>query len=87
MNLLQTSSEDAGPSPQARTTKGPTEESASAWTPSLPPVTTSFSKEEEEEEEGDKIMAELQVCGPGDCLWLPALPTWDSGCVCHRFIS
>uniref|UniRef100_A0A8C3VVN1 KIAA1217 n=1 Tax=Catagonus wagneri TaxID=51154 RepID=A0A8C3VVN1_9CETA len=57
----KTSSEDAGPSPQARATKGPTEEPASAWTPSPPPVTTSFSKEEEEEEEGDKIMAELQA--------------------------
>ncbi|XP_047598810.1 sickle tail protein homolog isoform X17 [Lutra lutra] len=54
------SSEDAGPSPQARATKCPTEEPASAWTPSPPPVTTSSSKDEEEEEEGDKIMAELQ---------------------------
>ncbi|XP_032205530.1 sickle tail protein homolog isoform X16 [Mustela erminea] len=54
------SSEDAGPSPQARATKCPTEEPASAWTPSPPPVTTSCSKDEEEEEEGDKIMAELQ---------------------------
>ncbi|XP_059260161.1 sickle tail protein homolog isoform X12 [Mustela nigripes] len=54
------SSEDAGPSPQARATKCPTEEPASAWTPSSPPVTTSCSKDEEEEEEGDKIMAELQ---------------------------
>ncbi|XP_047598809.1 sickle tail protein homolog isoform X16 [Lutra lutra] len=55
------SSEDAGPSPQARATKCPTEEPASAWTPSPPPVTTSSSKDEEEEEEGDKIMAELQA--------------------------
>ncbi|XP_059039898.1 sickle tail protein homolog isoform X6 [Mustela lutreola] len=55
------SSEDAGPSPQARATKCPTEEPASAWTPSSPPVTTSCSKDEEEEEEGDKIMAELQA--------------------------
>ncbi|XP_032205529.1 sickle tail protein homolog isoform X15 [Mustela erminea] len=55
------SSEDAGPSPQARATKCPTEEPASAWTPSPPPVTTSCSKDEEEEEEGDKIMAELQA--------------------------
>ncbi|XP_054448691.1 sickle tail protein homolog isoform X19 [Pteronotus mesoamericanus] len=47
------SSEDAGPSPQARATKCPTEEPASAWTCS--------SKDEEEEEEGDKIMAELQA--------------------------
>ncbi|XP_045869784.1 sickle tail protein homolog isoform X15 [Meles meles] len=54
------SSEDAGPSPQARATKCLTEEPASAWTPSPPPVTTSSSKDEEEEEEGDKIMAELQ---------------------------
>ncbi|KAK2502961.1 hypothetical protein MC885_014319 [Smutsia gigantea] len=55
------SSEDAAPSPQARATKGPTEELASAWTPSPPPVIASSSKEEEEEEEGDKIMAELQA--------------------------
>ncbi|XP_045869769.1 sickle tail protein homolog isoform X5 [Meles meles] len=55
------SSEDAGPSPQARATKCLTEEPASAWTPSPPPVTTSSSKDEEEEEEGDKIMAELQA--------------------------
>uniref|UniRef100_A0A7N5K767 KIAA1217 n=1 Tax=Ailuropoda melanoleuca TaxID=9646 RepID=A0A7N5K767_AILME len=55
------SSEDAGPSPQARATKYPTEEPASAWTPPPPPVTTSSSKDEEEEEEGDKIMAELQA--------------------------
>ncbi|XP_039088965.1 sickle tail protein homolog isoform X12 [Hyaena hyaena] len=55
----KTSSEEAGPSPQARATKCPTEEPASTWTPSSPPVTTS-SKDEEEEEEGDKIMAELQ---------------------------
>ncbi|XP_045318860.1 sickle tail protein homolog isoform X18 [Leopardus geoffroyi] len=54
------SSEDAGPSPQARATKCPTEELASAWTPSPPPVATASSKDEEEEEEGDKIMAELQ---------------------------
>ncbi|XP_049737782.1 sickle tail protein homolog isoform X4 [Elephas maximus indicus] len=57
------SSEDAGPAPQARTTKCPTEEPTSAWTQAPPPVTTSSSKdeEEEEEEEGDKIMAELQA--------------------------
>uniref|UniRef100_A0A8C0LUL1 KIAA1217 n=1 Tax=Canis lupus dingo TaxID=286419 RepID=A0A8C0LUL1_CANLU len=55
------SSDDAGPSPQARATKCPTEEPASAWTPSPPPVATSSSKDEEEEEEGDKIMAELQA--------------------------
>uniref|UniRef100_A0A452VMQ4 KIAA1217 ortholog n=1 Tax=Ursus maritimus TaxID=29073 RepID=A0A452VMQ4_URSMA len=55
------SSEDAGPSPQARATKCPTEEPATAWTPPPPPVTTSSSKDEEEEEEGDKIMAELQA--------------------------
>ncbi|XP_045318844.1 sickle tail protein homolog isoform X5 [Leopardus geoffroyi] len=55
------SSEDAGPSPQARATKCPTEELASAWTPSPPPVATASSKDEEEEEEGDKIMAELQA--------------------------
>ncbi|XP_026929460.1 sickle tail protein homolog isoform X16 [Acinonyx jubatus] len=54
------SSEDAGPSPQARATKCPTEEVASTWAPSPPPVATSSSKDEEEEEEGDKIMAELQ---------------------------
>ncbi|XP_019523878.1 PREDICTED: sickle tail protein homolog isoform X15 [Hipposideros armiger] len=54
------SSEDAGLSPQARATKCPTEEPASAWTPSPPPVATCSSKDEEEEEEGDKIMAELQ---------------------------
>ncbi|XP_061034717.1 sickle tail protein homolog isoform X13 [Eubalaena glacialis] len=53
------SSEDAGPSLQARATKCPAEEPASAWAPSPPPVTTSSSKDEEEEE-GDKIMAELQ---------------------------
>ncbi|XP_058388560.1 sickle tail protein homolog isoform X7 [Diceros bicornis minor] len=58
--IAKASSEDAGPSPQARVTKCPTEEPASAWTPSPPPVTTSSSKDEEEEEEGDKIMAELQ---------------------------
>ncbi|XP_019523877.1 PREDICTED: sickle tail protein homolog isoform X14 [Hipposideros armiger] len=55
------SSEDAGLSPQARATKCPTEEPASAWTPSPPPVATCSSKDEEEEEEGDKIMAELQA--------------------------
>ncbi|XP_026929459.1 sickle tail protein homolog isoform X15 [Acinonyx jubatus] len=55
------SSEDAGPSPQARATKCPTEEVASTWAPSPPPVATSSSKDEEEEEEGDKIMAELQA--------------------------
>nr|XP_019609753.1 PREDICTED: sickle tail protein homolog isoform X18 [Rhinolophus sinicus] len=54
------SSEDAGPSPHARATKCPSEEPASAWTPSPPPVTTCSAKDEEEEEEGDKIMAELQ---------------------------
>ncbi|XP_058388556.1 sickle tail protein homolog isoform X4 [Diceros bicornis minor] len=59
--IAKASSEDAGPSPQARVTKCPTEEPASAWTPSPPPVTTSSSKDEEEEEEGDKIMAELQA--------------------------
>ncbi|XP_032476938.1 sickle tail protein homolog isoform X13 [Phocoena sinus] len=53
------SSEDAGPSLQARATKCPAEEPASAWAPSPPPVTTSSFKDEEEEE-GDKIMAELQ---------------------------
>ncbi|XP_024621769.1 sickle tail protein homolog isoform X10 [Neophocaena asiaeorientalis asiaeorientalis] len=53
------SSEDAGPSLQARATKCPAEEPASAWAPSPPPVTTSSLKDEEEEE-GDKIMAELQ---------------------------
>ncbi|XP_044082842.1 sickle tail protein homolog isoform X9 [Neovison vison] len=58
--IAKASSEDAGPSPQARATKCPTEEPASAWTSSPPPVTTSSSKDEEEEEEGDKIMAELQ---------------------------
>ncbi|XP_032476912.1 sickle tail protein homolog isoform X4 [Phocoena sinus] len=54
------SSEDAGPSLQARATKCPAEEPASAWAPSPPPVTTSSFKDEEEEE-GDKIMAELQA--------------------------
>ncbi|XP_024621749.1 sickle tail protein homolog isoform X8 [Neophocaena asiaeorientalis asiaeorientalis] len=54
------SSEDAGPSLQARATKCPAEEPASAWAPSPPPVTTSSLKDEEEEE-GDKIMAELQA--------------------------
>ncbi|XP_043739183.1 sickle tail protein homolog isoform X19 [Cervus elaphus] len=53
------SSEDAGPSPQARATKCPAEEPVTAWAPSPPPVTAS-AKEEEEEEDGDKIMAELQ---------------------------
>ncbi|XP_040104466.1 sickle tail protein homolog isoform X14 [Oryx dammah] len=52
-------SEDAGPSPQARAAKCPAEEPASAWATSPPPVTA--SAEEEEEEEGDKIMAELQA--------------------------
>ncbi|XP_023367211.1 sickle tail protein homolog isoform X6 [Otolemur garnettii] len=55
------SSEDAGPSPQTRASKGPAEEPASAWTSSPPPVTTSSKNEEEEEEEGEKIMAELQA--------------------------
>ncbi|XP_014639101.1 PREDICTED: sickle tail protein homolog isoform X11 [Ceratotherium simum simum] len=59
--IAKASSEDAGASPQARVTKCPTEEPASAWTPSPPPVTTSSLKDEEEEEEGDKIMAELQA--------------------------
>ncbi|XP_043739167.1 sickle tail protein homolog isoform X8 [Cervus elaphus] len=54
------SSEDAGPSPQARATKCPAEEPVTAWAPSPPPVTAS-AKEEEEEEDGDKIMAELQA--------------------------
>ncbi|KAM6161857.1 sickle tail protein homolog isoform 8-T8 [Erethizon dorsatum] len=55
------SGEDAGPSPQSRATKYPTEEPAAAWTPAPPPVITSSSKgDEEEEEEGEKIMAELQ---------------------------
>nr|XP_030693026.1 sickle tail protein homolog isoform X9 [Globicephala melas] len=53
------SSEDAGPSLQARATKCPAEEPASAWAPSPPPVTSSLK--DEEEEEGDKIMAELQA--------------------------
>ncbi|XP_074181023.1 sickle tail protein homolog isoform X16 [Rhinolophus sinicus] len=57
---VKASSEDAGPSPHARATKCPSEEPASAWTPSPPPVTTCSAKDEEEEEEGDKIMAELQ---------------------------
>ncbi|XP_013823902.2 PREDICTED: sickle tail protein homolog isoform X13 [Capra hircus] len=52
-------SEDAGPSPQARAAKCPAEEPASAWAPSPAPITAS-AKDEEEEEEGDKIMAELQ---------------------------
>ncbi|KAM7156666.1 sickle tail protein homolog isoform 16-T19 [Molossus nigricans] len=55
------SSEDAGPSLQARATKCPPEAPAPAWTPSPPPVTTCSSKDEDEEEEGDKIMAELQA--------------------------
>ncbi|XP_054581713.1 sickle tail protein homolog isoform X3 [Eptesicus fuscus] len=59
--ITKVSSEDAGPSLQARATKCPAEEPASAWTPSPPPVTTCSSKDEEEEEEGDKIMAELQA--------------------------
>ncbi|XP_036084023.1 sickle tail protein homolog isoform X12 [Rousettus aegyptiacus] len=60
-STTKASSEDAGPSPPARATRCPTEEPASAWTPSPPPVTTCSSKDEEEEEEGDKIMAELQA--------------------------
>ncbi|XP_015441111.1 sickle tail protein homolog isoform X9 [Pteropus alecto] len=61
-STTKASSEDAGPSPQARATRCPTEEPASAWTPSPPPVpATCSSKDEEEEEEGDKIMAELQA--------------------------
>ncbi|XP_068843735.1 sickle tail protein homolog isoform X6 [Capricornis sumatraensis] len=54
-------SEDAGPSPQARAAKCPAEEPASAWAPSPAPITASAKEEEEEEEEGDKIMAELQA--------------------------
>ncbi|KAM7322436.1 hypothetical protein ACRRTK_017941 [Alexandromys fortis] len=60
--VSKVSSEDPGPVPQTRATKCPTEEPASAWAPSSPPVPTSSTKdEEEEEEEGDKIMAELQA--------------------------
>ncbi|XP_073085197.1 sickle tail protein homolog isoform X13 [Manis javanica] len=59
--VAKASSEDAGPSSQARATKCPAEEPASAWTPPPPPVIASSSKDEEEEEEGDKIMAELQA--------------------------
>ncbi|XP_076428727.1 sickle tail protein homolog isoform X26 [Peromyscus maniculatus bairdii] len=59
-SMSKVSSEDPGPTPQARATKCPTEEPASAWAPSPPPVPPSSSKDEEEEEEGDKIMAELQ---------------------------
>ncbi|CAK6432820.1 unnamed protein product [Pipistrellus nathusii] len=59
--ITKVSSEDAGPSLQARATKCPAEETASSWTPSPTPVTTCSSKDEEEEEEGDKIMAELQA--------------------------
>ncbi|XP_012870215.1 PREDICTED: sickle tail protein homolog isoform X4 [Dipodomys ordii] len=56
------SSDDAGASPHTRATKCPTEEPASAWANSHPPVPTASSKDEEEdEEEGDKIMAELQA--------------------------
>ncbi|XP_077009990.1 sickle tail protein homolog isoform X17 [Tamandua tetradactyla] len=56
------SSEDAGPTPQARATKCATEEPAPAWTQTTPPVTTSSKDDEDdEEEEGDKIMAELQA--------------------------
>ncbi|XP_012586752.1 PREDICTED: sickle tail protein homolog isoform X2 [Condylura cristata] len=58
--IAKASSEDAGPSPQARTIKCPAEEPASAWASSPPPVVTS-SKDEDEEEEGEKIMAELQA--------------------------
>ncbi|XP_052507290.1 sickle tail protein homolog isoform X3 [Budorcas taxicolor] len=55
-------SEDAGPSPQARAAKCPAEEPASAWALSPAPITASAKEEEEEEEEeGDKIMAELQA--------------------------
>uniref|UniRef100_A0A286XIV8 KIAA1217 n=1 Tax=Cavia porcellus TaxID=10141 RepID=A0A286XIV8_CAVPO len=55
------SGDDAGPSPQSRATKCPTEEPTASWTPTPPPVITASSKgDEEEEEEGDKIMAELQ---------------------------
>ncbi|XP_028747829.1 sickle tail protein homolog isoform X16 [Peromyscus leucopus] len=60
-SMSKVSSEDPGPTPQARATKCPTEEPASAWAPSPPPVPPSSSKDEEEEEEGDKIMAELQA--------------------------
>ncbi|XP_058153817.1 sickle tail protein homolog isoform X4 [Dasypus novemcinctus] len=55
------SSEETGPTSQARATKCPTEELAPAWPQATPPVTTSSKDEEEEEEEGDKIMAELQA--------------------------
>uniref|UniRef100_H0V173 KIAA1217 n=1 Tax=Cavia porcellus TaxID=10141 RepID=H0V173_CAVPO len=56
------SGDDAGPSPQSRATKCPTEEPTASWTPTPPPVITASSKgDEEEEEEGDKIMAELQA--------------------------
>ncbi|XP_063094621.1 sickle tail protein homolog isoform X22 [Cavia porcellus] len=60
--VSKASGDDAGPSPQSRATKCPTEEPTASWTPTPPPVITASSKgDEEEEEEGDKIMAELQV--------------------------
>lgn len=58
MTSTKASSEESGPTPQARTTKYPTEEPSPTWTPSPPPLS---SKDEEEDEEGDKIMAELQA--------------------------
>ncbi|XP_063094620.1 sickle tail protein homolog isoform X21 [Cavia porcellus] len=60
--VSKASGDDAGPSPQSRATKCPTEEPTASWTPTPPPVITASSKgDEEEEEEGDKIMAELQA--------------------------
>ncbi|XP_060048274.1 sickle tail protein homolog isoform X5 [Erinaceus europaeus] len=60
ISSAKVSCEEAGPGPQARATKFPAEEPASAWTPSPPPISIT-SKDEEEDEEGDKIMAELQA--------------------------
>ncbi|XP_060048291.1 sickle tail protein homolog isoform X18 [Erinaceus europaeus] len=62
ISSAKVSCEEAGPGPQARATKFPAEEPASAWTPSPPPISIT-SKDEEEDEEGDKIMAELQGSG------------------------
>lgn len=54
--LFQECTEDAGQTAQSRVSK---EDQASSRAPG--PATASVTKDEEEEE-GDKIMAELQVC-------------------------
>ncbi|XP_043824340.1 sickle tail protein homolog isoform X4 [Dromiciops gliroides] len=53
------SSEDTGPTPPTKVTKGPQEEQGLARSQPPPPAAVSSSKDEEEEE-GERIMAELQ---------------------------